>query len=29
MTWDELESEIDNGKVVETMKNGVYTYRKA
>lgn len=29
MTWDELESEIDNGKIVETMKNGVYTYRKA
>ena len=29
MTWDELESEIDNGKVVETMNNGVYTYRKA
>lgn len=29
MTWDELESEIDSGNVVETMKNGVYSYRKA
>lgn len=29
MTWSELESEINKGNVIESMNDGVYTYRKA